>query len=316
MVFGESRIKDLYRRVVWGPYRRAFDRLPPGTEVRANRLLGRVVAKAARGKRDQVAENLARAFPGADVDPIIDRLFETHFMEQYISWSFHRIDRETWPRYLRLEGREHLDAALAGGKGAVLLHPHMGAAQMPLAVLGVLGYPVNQIGGGGVDVPLSPTGKWAEGMRHSLEDHIQARIWDGTGFLRPVLRALGDNEIVLTAMDGTGGGREMGRRLNRTVLDQPMNLPVGGLYLALRSEAPLLPLVTYAAQDDRSLFVSEIGPPLALDREGRLRDALESGVDHVAALLDGHLRAHAGDWHFWDEFQPGRFLADPTAEAA
>ena len=301
---------------MWGPYRRAFDRLPPGSEVRANRLLGRVVARAAAGKRGQVAENLGRAFPGRDLDPIVDQLFQTHFMEQYISWSFHRIDRETWPRYLRLEGREHLDAALGRGRGAVLLHPHMGAAQMPLAVLGVLGYPVNQIGGGGVDVPLSETGRWAESMRHTLEEHIQARIWDGNGFLRPVLRALGDNEVVLTAMDGTGGGKEMGRRLTRTVLGQPMNLPVGGLYLALRSGAPLLPLVTYAARDGRSLFVSELGAPLHLDRDARLRDALEAGVDQVAALLDAALRAHPGDWHFWDEFQPGRFLADPSEEAA
>ncbi len=316
MVFGESRIKDLYRRVVWGPYRQAFDHLPPGTEVRANRLLGRVVARAARGKREQVAKNLVRAFPGEDTAPIIDQLFQTHFMEQYISWSFHRLDRDTWPRYLRLEGRGHLDEALAAGRGAVLVHPHMGAAQMPLAVLGVLGYAVNQIGGGGVDVPLSPTGKWAEGMRHGLEERIQARIWDGTGFLRPVLRALGDNEVVLTAMDGTGGGREMGRRLTRTVLGQPMNLPVGGLYLALRSGAPLLPLVTYAAHDGGSLFVSEIGAPVVLDREARVRDALETGADQVALLLDRQLRAHPGDWHFWDEFQPGRFLVGPTVEAA
>ncbi len=316
MVFGESRIKDLYRRVVWGPYRRAFDRLPPGSEVRANRLLGRAVARAARGKRDQVARNLGRAFPDRDLDPIIDQLFQTHFMEQYISWSFHRIDRDTWPNYLELRGRAHLDAALAEGRGAVLLHPHMGAAQMPLAVLGVLGYPMNQIGGGGVDVVLSETGRWAESMRHQLEDHIQATIWDGTGFLRPVLRALGGNEVVLTAMDGTGGGREMGRRLTRTVLGQPMNLPVGGLYLALRSGAALLPLVTYSSRAGDGLFVSEIGAPLSLDRHARLRDALETGVDQVAALLDGHLRTHPGDWHFWDEFQPGRFLVDPDEAAA
>lgn len=316
MVFGESRIKDVYRRVVWGPYRQAFDRLPPGSEVRANRLLGRLVARAARGKRDQVRENLQRAFPARDLEPVIDRLFQTHFMEQYISWSFHRIDAETWPRYLRLEGRQHLDAALAEGRGAVLLHPHMGAAQMPLAVLGVLGYTVNQIGGGGVDVPLSETGRWAESMRHGLEGHIQARIWDGGDFLRPVLRALGDNQVVLTAMDGTGGGRELGRRLTRTVLGQPMNLPVGGLYLALRSGAPLLPLVTYADRDGGSLFVSEIGPPLALDRDAKLRDALAQGADRLAPLLEGYLTAHPGDWHFWDEFQPGRFLVDPAQEGS
>jgi KDO2-lipid IV(A) lauroyltransferase len=279
-------------------------------------MLGRVVARAARGKRDQVEVNLRRAFPDTELDPIIDQLFQTHFMEQYISWSFHRINQQTWERYLRLEGRQYLDDALGRGRGVVLLHPHMGAAQMPLAVLGALGYTMNQIGGGGVDVPLSKTGRWAESMRHELEGHIQAKIWDGGGFLRPVLRALGENQIVLTAMDGTGGGNEMGRRLIRTVLGQEMNLPVGGLYMALRSGAALLPLVTYTAQEGRSLFVSEIGPPMKLDRESRVRDGLESGVDQVATLLEAHLRAHPGDWHFWDEFQPGRFLIEPGVRSS
>ena len=32
MVFGESPIKDLYRRLVWGPYRELLGRLPAGTE--------------------------------------------------------------------------------------------------------------------------------------------------------------------------------------------------------------------------------------------------------------------------------------------
>jgi len=310
VVFGESRLKDVYRRVVWGPYRRGFELLPLGSEVRANRALGLLIAQLARGKRRQVERNLRLAFPDRDLRPVIDQLFATHFMEQYISWSFHRIDAHTWSRYLRLEGRPHLDAALATGRGAVLTHPHMGAAQVPLCVLGVLGYGVNQVGGGGVEVELSETGRWAESMRHDLEGHIRARIWDGGGFLRPLLRALADNEVVLTAMDGTGGGREMGRRLTREVLGQPMNLPVGGVYLALRSGAPLLPLVTYRDPTGTALFVSEIGPPVDLPRDAPLRQGLEAGADEMAALLDAHLRSHPGDWHFWDEFQPGRFLAE------
>ncbi len=310
MVFGESRLKDLYRRVVWGPYRQAFDHLPPGTEVRANRAFGLLVSRLARGKRQQVETNLRRAFPSGDLDPVIDRVFATHFSEQYISWSFHRVGPETWTRYLRFEGKEHLDQALAEGRGAVLAHPHMGAAQMPLSVLGILGYPVNQVGGGGVDVELSATGRWAEATRHRLEESIPGRIWDGRGFLRPVLRVLGENEVVLTAMDGTGGGQEMGRRLTRPVLGRPMNLPVGSVYLALRSGAPLLPLVTYRDTSRRALFASEIRPAVELLRDAPLRQALEAGADAMASLLDEHLRAHPGDWHFWDVFEPGSVLPD------
>lgn len=312
MVFGESPAKDVYRRIVWGPYRRSFQHLPLASELRANRLLGLAVSRFARGKREAVRANLARAFPGRDLDPILSEVFATHFSEQYISWSFARITPTTAGAYLHVVGREHLDAALSQGRGAVLVHPHMGPAQLPLCVLAHLGYRMNQIGGGGVDgvVQLSPTGRWAESMRHRLEQDIPARIWDGGKFIRPVLRALTDGQVVMTAMDGTGGGKELGRRYVRTVLGQRMTVPVGAYYLGIKARCPVLPLVTFHNVGPGAPYMSRIGPPLALPREAPLDDALERCADLAAELLERELVAHPGDWHFWDEFQPGRFVVE------
>jgi KDO2-lipid IV(A) lauroyltransferase len=308
MVFDESPLKDLYRLVVWGPYRRAICGLPHGVELRVNRLLGRGVALGARGKKARVVENLKRAFPkSSDLAGIATGTFSTHFMEQYVSWSFGRIDLETHGKYLEIRGLEHLERAAAEGGGVVLMHPHMGPAQMPLMVLGVKGFKMNQIGGGGVSHKMSSRGEWAEGLRHKFEEQIPAVIWDGAGFMRGVLRALGRGEIVMCAMDGTGGGKELGRRIERTVLGQRMLLPVGAVYMAWKSEAPLLPLVTWF-EDGR--VVTEIFPPVDLPRDSKRKDVLESGADIVAAWLERFLREHPSDWHFWDEFQPGRFLVE------
>ncbi len=310
MVFGESRAKDVYRKVVWGPYRRSFDHLPPAAELRANRLLGHVVAIVARGKRRAVAGNMARAGLAQPLSTPSRDAFATHFVDQYISWSFGRVTPENAAAYLTLEGQQHLDAALAHGRGVVVMHPHMGPAQLPLCVLGVLGYRMNQVGGGGVEGTLSETGAWATGMRHRLEEDLKARVWDGGGFLRPVLRALEGGEVVMTAMDGTGGGRELGRRLERTVLGQRMRLPVGPVYLALKSGAPLLTLHTFRDRGGPAPYRTVIGPEIPLPREARVKDALEVGADAVAQHLGRFLREHPGDWHFWDEFRPGRFLVD------
>jgi len=311
VVFGESPAKDIYRKIVWGPYRKSFDHLPPALEIRANRRFGRLVARLARGKRGGVEENLRRAFPHRDdLDAVVREIFATHFADQYISWSFARVTPETVDAYVRFEGREHLDAALEAGKGAVLMHPHMGPAQLPLCALGALGYRMNQIGGGGVEGELSEAGQWATDMRHTLEKNCPARIWDGGGFIRPVLRALGDGEVVMTAMDGTGGGKELGRRYPRGLLGQTMNVPVGPVYLALRGGAPLMTLHTARDPTRRSLYLTRISAPLDLERDGPLKPALEKGADLIAAHLEGFLRAHPGQWHFWDEFRPGRFLID------
>ena len=197
MVFGESPLKDVYRRVVWGPYRRSLGRLPAGTELRANRLLGRVAFRFAPGQRERVVRNLRRAFPErGDLDALAEKVFENHFADQYVSWTFARIAAGEGASYTRLDGREHLDAALQRG-GVVLMHPHMGCAQLPLCLLGALGYAVNQVGGGGVEGSISQEGKRVTDLRHRLEQDLPARIWDGRQ-LRPLIRALEAGEIVAT----------------------------------------------------------------------------------------------------------------------
>lgn len=305
MVFGESPLKDVYRRIVWGPWRQLLESCPPGTEYSVNHALGLAVARAASGKRAHVVENLRRAFPGReDLDQVAAETFATHFENQYASFAFGRIDAMNWEKWLRFEGLGRLERP--AGTGIVLMHPHMGPAQLPLCALGAMGMPVHQIGGGEPEVEKSETGRWATNERHRLEARMPVSLHDGNGFLRVVLRALGRGEIVLSACDGTGGGKEIGRRLERTVLGQRMRIPVGAIYLAWRSGARLHTLHTIR---EGRRFLSTIGPELPVRRGGSLDDALEAGADETARYLDSVLRAHPGSWHFWDDFQPGGLLA-------
>lgn len=306
MIVGESRWKDAYRRVVWGPWRQLLERAPYGWEYRANRALGRAAGWASGAGRAQVRANLERAFPGRDgLDAIAAETFAAHFANQYASFAFGRITDGNWRAYLRFDGLDRLYSARERGRGVVLMHPHMGPAQLPLCALGAMGLPVHQVGGGEVVVEKSATGAWATDLRHRLESRLPATLHDGGGFLRGVLRALGAGAIVLSACDGTGGGRELGRRVARTVLGQPMGVPVGAFYLAWRSGAPLLTLHTVS---DGPGHVSVIGEEVPVVRDGALDDALEAGADFTAAWLTLLLSRHPGEWHFWDQFHPGGLL--------
>lgn len=250
--------------------------------------------------------NLRRAFPDRDdLDHVCEKVFQNHFADQYVSWTFARIAAGEGTSYVQLRGVEHLDSALKSG-GAVLMHPHMGCAQLPLCQLGALGYSVNQVGGGGVEGPISAEGERVTRLRHRLEEEVPGRIWDGRS-LRPILRRLEAGEVVLSAVDGTGGGKELGRRYEREVLGQRMRVPVGAVYMALRSGAALLPLHTWyeARNGDHSSVIAEA---IELDRDLPLKAALEQGADIVAEHLSRWLSAHPGDWHFWDEFEPGGLL--------
>ena len=312
MIFGESRLKDLYRRAVWGPGREALEALPAPLELRLLAAGARAAAMALPAKRAKVAENLARGLPdlSAEVlDALAAETFEAHVANQYISFSFPKCDARTWQRYLTFRGLDRLQEAWARGRGVVLTHPHLGPAQLPLHVLGVLGWPMHQIGGGRITlVDLSETGQWAAQTRGRLEARMPVILHDGKRFLRPVLRALGEGAVVMTACDGTGGGDELGRRLTRVVLGQRMPLPIGPIWLAYTSGAPLLSVACHRARGAGPPWVAEVGPEIVLPRDQGKAAALEAGADAIAALLDGTLRAWPGDWLFWDGFQPGGLL--------
>ncbi len=305
MVIGESTAKDLYRRVVWGPWRGVLERAPYGWEYVANRQLGLLAGRFAGGTRARVQANLLRAFPARkDTGSIARRTFGAHFANQYASFAFGRITVDNWERYLRFDGLEHVAAARAAGVGLVLVHPHMGPAQLPLCALGAMGLAVHQVGGGEPAVEKSETGRWATALRHTLEARMPVTLHDGTGYLRSLLRALGAGEIVLTACDGTGGGKEIGRRYEREVLGQRMRVPVGGFYLGFRAGAHVHTLHTVR---DGWRHRAVIGPRIVL--APTLDAALEIGADASARFLSEVLSAHPEEWHFWDAFEPGRLLA-------
>ena len=55
-----------------------------------------------------------------------------------------KLDAQTWQLHMRFEGREHLDAALKRGKGAILLNPHAGNFMLMIASVSLAGYPFTQ----------------------------------------------------------------------------------------------------------------------------------------------------------------------------
>lgn len=313
MIFGEGQLKDLYRRALWGPGRPALERLPSPWEHRAVRSIGRAAAALSGAKRAQVADNMLRAFSsgqlpdGRPVAQIASDAFASHFANQYLSFSFSKCTEETWPKYLAFSGLDRLAALRAQGRSIVIAHPHMGPAQLPLHVLGILGWPVLQVGGGRVtEVELSGTGRWAAAQRALLEARMPVRVHDGRSYLRPVLRHLQAGGVVMTAADGTGGGEEIGPRVDCEVLGKTMPLPLGPAWLAAQSNAVLVPMSCTRNPGDGSLYLATVGEPI--DCSGTDRAALEATTHRLAEWLDQVLRDHPGDWLFWDGFRPGGLL--------
>jgi len=101
--------------------------LPHPWLLAAGRAVGRLAGRLARRRRDYVERNLALCFP--DLSPERRaQLREHHFasvgmgvMEFSMAWWW--TNRRLLP-LARVEGREHLEVALASGRGLILLSAH------------------------------------------------------------------------------------------------------------------------------------------------------------------------------------------------
>jgi KDO2-lipid IV(A) lauroyltransferase len=303
LVFDEHPLKDLYRRLIWGPYRRALEAAPPGVEIDVNRGLGRVVCRASGGRRATLRAHLADALgPHPNLDRMVKECFETHFSNQYVGFTFQKVTSETWPDFLTIVGRDHLDRALDKGKGVIVAHPHFALPQLPLHVLGVLGYDVHQIGGGKPTVELSPTGEQVARVRAELEARIVATLHDGKGYIRPILRAIQDNKVVFTACDGTGGGDELGRRVVVQMLGRRVTMPVFAPWAGLRTGATVIPMVPWRNRAKGARYVAEFEAPLELTGSAKNDADVQRGAQQLAGRVERWLRQHPGDWHFWDKW--------------
>jgi len=225
-----------------------------------------------------------------------------------------------------IEGREHLDAALALGKGAIVLIGHFGANQMIMPALGHKGYPMNQLS--------APPPVWADILRETrttpLWERVLARRWaleqrlpvqhiNVFKFLRPAFDCLKANQVLGLAFDGGGGQKWTEVR----IVERTAHVSTQPVQLWRKTGAALLPTVVVRPPGER-LHRVIIEPALQWqpvpgnrDEETRLNmqafvDRFSAWVarypDHYLQFLLHRRRVRATDIRpFFDDYPP---LAD------
>jgi len=313
MNLSEGALSDLLRLVLWYPYRWSVPLMAPARELELSRRMAHLLAWLDPPALSRVIGNLQRAFPGrTDLRALAYACVESRIESQYLNLSFEKLDQTTLPSYLSFEGLSRLDEILARGRGCILAYPHMGPIMLPVFGLGLLGYRPSQILAQDEPEGASPAALAAYRIRQCLESRVPATIVNARSYLRPTLRRLRHGELVLVSYDGTGGGEEVGRRVQVTMLGQQVLFPVGALYLAHRSGAPLLPMVTLPS-DGCERYKTVIGHEFVLEQCDDLREMLRKDAQRLALELDSLLTRHPGSWHLWPEFEPGRMI-EPTPE--
>ncbi len=205
-----------------------------------------------------------------------------------------------WAPEIRLEGEEHLKAALARGKGAILWVAHFCFnTQVTKMALKAGGYRVSHLSRPEHGFSKSRFGirylnplRWNAELKY-LDKRIIIDRADPGGSLREAKAVLDDNRIVSI----TAGAWE-GRRVARgPLLNSRFSLATGAPDLAHRSGARLLPVMTTRIADS-SVFRVKIGTPLAIEFADKL-DAIRAATAGFLAELERSVLESPDQWRGW-----------------
>jgi len=263
-------------------------RLSPKRALALSRGIGWLLPRLATRLYNNVKEEVTQAFGDERSPEEIDRLLQQIFYHQGESMiEFFRLphmSREEIQRWAPLEGTEHLDAALALGKGVILLTGHLGNWEVCGTVMGISRYPTTAIANEQDDTALTSLLTRIRST-HGLRVVTMHEV-------RECLRVLKRNEClgVLSDLNSRNPGAFV------QFLGRPAATYTGTAFFAHATGALILPMFDERLPDHTHRVV--IGPPIPLAHTGdKQRDLLITTI-RCQRAIEAEVRRRPQDW-FW-----------------
>ena len=313
----------------WVAVAPALARLPANLAYRLACWRGDLLFRCETGKRTELARNV-RLVLGDELSPAAQQQVVRDWF-RLLSCStvdVKRLRRGAWPlrRLVEIRGREHLEAALAAGKGAILCSAHFGSHASGLSVLHASGFPVTHIG------------RWDHNYNYDYRVKYNRRtgvssaerwFWELV-YARPLLRyrqrpniepwpgrpqvamqaaaALRANEVVSISIDAPPLDNERARAVEVPFLGRRARLLPGVVTLAQLTGAPVLMAFLYRKADYRHQ-VWEISAPVPLEGD------TATAFGRCAAEVSAAIRRSPAHWNLWHTVDLGRLgLIEPRRE--
>ena len=305
---GDDRARRLLRTVKRAAYLAvvapAVGRLPAALSYRMACWRGDWHFRCQAGKRTEMARNL-RLVLGDELSPAAAQEVTREWFRlgSCAVVDVMRLRRGTRPlrRLVEIRGREHLEAALAKGKGAIVCTAHFGASDSGFSVLHGSGFPVTSIGRRwhNYDAGISSAERWLWELysrpvrRYRQRPTIEP--WPGRPQVAVLAAAaLRANEVVTITIDAPPLDSDRARAVKIPFLGRRARLLPGAVALAQVTGAPLLMGIAHRAADYRHQ-VLEISAPVPVDGD------IKTVFERCAAEVSAAIRRSPARWVFWTE---------------
>ncbi len=263
--------------------------VPPAISLPVARTVGRIAGYLDRDRRRLVERNLRRVrgpeLTGRQLRRSVDLVFASYADYYLQSFRLPSMSAEEIVSGFTEEGYERIAEGLEAGNGVIMAMPHLGSWEWAAHWLTLHhGVPV-----GCVVESLEPPElfDWYRSFRASLGMKV---VGLGPGAGTETMAMLRENRAVCLPSDRHVGGSGVAVEF----FGEVTMLPAGPATLALRTGAVLLPIAIY---DHPGGCHGVVRPPVAAQREGRLRDDVARVTRALAAELEVLIAAEPEQWH-------------------
>ena len=266
----------------------------------AARLHGRVTCLLRREQRSTVKRNLETTLGGMntsrEIDTLTKQFFEHKRVRNLLISLAPRFTPSEKAALLRIDGLEHLDAALDEKRGVILLGSHLNSVCLFLLVISLRehGYDVRTA----LPEPKDPWPPTAVGKilnrYYKAPTVAEAMAAFYAQFnIRPIVRCLRDNAVVAQ----TGDGLHSARFVEVDFLGRRMPFPTGMASVAQVTGAVVVPVFQVGSPPHGLRSVIE--EPWTVKREVEAEGALHAAVAAYARRLEHYLLENLASWEHW-----------------
>ena len=258
------------------------------TVSRAGIILGVLAFDLFQLRRKVAMDNLAQAFPEkkpGEIKDIAGSLYRNLGKNLLEFLQFPKLSGEDIKSKVKFIGQEHLDQAIKGGKGALLISSHFGNWELCSSSIAAYGYPLSVV----VYEQHNPL---ADRMMNHIRRAKKLDVIFKPDAPRAILKALARNRFVAILIDQDAG--QDGVFVD--FMGRPAATAKGPAIFAIRTGAPLLAGVI-VRQDDGG-HICYIEPPIYADPANDKEQEILRLTALVTQAMERYVRKFPDHWYW------------------